>query len=381
MSKLIAINNWGPYGTWSGTAPTIFPYSISFPSWWSVVSRSSPAWLGVGTSDLALHVDFTAGANSNNIGPGVYYKYGRPQYELVHGFWFKPIAFPGSGTIAIWRANDTMNTGQTFGEDQIYIRLNTTGGLEFLNASNTSFGTTGTNLSAGSSYFFDIYAYIGDTNGGAGKQGSVLLNVYNSAGSLVTSITNANCQTRASSFTASYGVNSITFDAETFSGDTASSLDFGSGYILDPKGGGTGAMKGLRYFQPYFMSGASTPAQFVSSDSGTPLTELSAAPATTTPYQSNATQGQQSLFIPPQYAGGGTIDALGLRGVAEKDSEGARCFAAIVSSSGVTGANSRGLTNGTFNDFIDLYEVDPNTAVAWLVSGLNASKQGIEVFN
>ena len=373
--KVLIVDGWFGYGT--GSLPSNSPYSILFPQYWTVASQANPPWMasGINATGYYLLAQLASPNASNNPGAGVYRSCGNMYQSLVHGFWFRVDTMP-SGSVAMWRANDSQDLTQTFGRDQIYLSLSSAGQIDFRNSANTSFGTTGANLATGQWYFFDIYYFIGDTNGGTGARGAVQLNIYTSNGALYTNISNVNCPTRSFTFTSSYIANDLTFDGEF---DNQAVMRFGPYYIVDPQGTGTNAMRGVRYFAPAFLGANSTPQQFTASTGGDHLVVLNHTPPGTD-YLSDATQGQQDFYTIQQYSqNGGVIDCMALLGVAESDNVGARVYASIVNSTGLTSAGTHGLTNGTYATFCDIYPIDPSTAVAWLIQNLNKINAGIYV--
>ena len=94
---------------------------------------------------------------------------------------------------------------------------------------------------------------------------------------------------------------------------------------------------------------------------------------------SSSTIGDEDLYTYPALTGS-TIYAAVVNLRAEKDNSGTRSIRALAESGGTTvdSGTDFPLSQNVYADYQGIFEVDPNTGVAWTISGVNAAQFGIK---
>jgi hypothetical protein len=96
-------------------------------------------------------------------------------------------------------------------------------------------------------------------------------------------------------------------------------------------------------------------------------------------YVTDATVSDQDRYTFPSIAGA-QVFAVAVNLRAEKDDSGTRTVRTVTKSGATVADNGSdfALTLNTYADFQGLFETDPNTGVAWTVSGVNAAEFGVK---
>ena len=96
-------------------------------------------------------------------------------------------------------------------------------------------------------------------------------------------------------------------------------------------------------------------------------------------YVTDATAGDIDRYTYPSIAGS-QVFAVNVWMRAEKDDSGTRTIRAAVKSGSTVSDNGAdfALTLNSYADFVGIFETDPNTGVAWTVSGVNAAEFGVK---
>lgn len=346
------LETWDEYGAQS-SVPAIAPYVTIDPATSSIVAAATVPWEIPGSNKTGSYLKIVpSGHNAENPGPTVATRAGQlgnPSQTIITYTWFRAEVAP-SPSVAIFLWCDSSNPQGARGTDQLYLDLLASGKLQLLNSSNTVLATSGTfKVTFGTAltnwYLFETIITIGINSATGWQQGSARLNVYQSNGLRVDSISCTNCVTSANNN--SFLIDQIAFDGEF---DNTSTLDFGATWVINPGNNGAAAFVGPQYAPYTSPSGDSTPLQYAVTGAVHHWQAVSNVPPDSTKFVSTATQGNQDAYTAnfPFDVDGITTNAL--TSFQESDANGPRLGTDIsVDLSGTTTAgNQCSLINGTF---------------------------------
>jgi hypothetical protein len=98
-------------------------------------------------------------------------------------------------------------------------------------------------------------------------------------------------------------------------------------------------------------------------------------------YIADNTVGHEQLYTFPALPGTtSSVYAVAVNNFADKDDAATRAIRSVVKSAGTTVDNGsdHGLTLNSYQNFQDVYELDPNTSAQWTATGVNAAQFGVK---